>query len=77
MASSIGVGMAQSMVLVFTRENYDTWKIKIQTLLLLQEIWDVVDKGLTELTAGHQSTAEETKQLAENQMRDARALFLI
>ena len=63
------------MVLVFTRENYDTWKIEMRTLLLSQGLWDVVDKGLTELAAGHQSTAEETKQLAEDQMRNIRVLF--
>lgn len=77
MASGVGASMAQSMIPVFAGENYDMWKIKMRTLLLSQGLWDVVENGYTEYAADQVFTPEQKKTLAEDQMRDARALFLI
>nr|CAH66391.1 OSIGBa0134J07.9 [Oryza sativa] len=69
--------MAQSMVPVFAGENYDIWSIKMRTLLLSQGLWDIVDNGYQEYSAGETLTAEQKKSLAEDRMSDAKALFLI
>lgn len=77
MASSSGATMAQSMVPVFAGENYDIWSIKMRTLLLSQGLWDIVENGYQEYSAGETLTAEQKKSLAEDRMSDAKALFLI
>nr|ABA95820.1 retrotransposon protein, putative, unclassified [Oryza sativa Japonica Group] len=69
--------MAQSMVPVFAGENYDIWSIKMRTLLLSQGLWDIVENGYQEYSAGETLTAEQKKSLAEDRMSDAKALFLI
>lgn len=55
LASSSGVGMAQSMIPVFSGENYDMWNIKMRTLLLSQGLWDIVENGYKEYDVFHQS----------------------
>lgn len=49
-----------------------TWKIKMRTLLHLQVFWDVVDKDFTMST-----TEKLTSEQKEQQMKDAKAIFLI
>lgn len=77
MASSLGVGMAQTMIPAFSGENYDMWNIKMRTLLLSQGLWDIVENGYKEYAVEDVLTPEQKKTLAENQMTDAKALFLI
>jgi Reverse transcriptase (RNA-dependent DNA polymerase)/gag-polypeptide of LTR copia-type/Integrase core domain/GAG-pre-integrase domain len=72
MSSGLGAIMAQTMVPLFIGEKYDIWKIKMRTLLLSQGLWDVVDRGFIAST-----TTILTIEQKEDQMKDAKALFLI
>lgn len=49
----------------------------MRTLLLSQGLWDIVENGYQEYSAGETLTAEQKKSLAEDRMSDAKALFLI
>jgi hypothetical protein len=40
-------------------------------------LWDIVENGYTTYDAEHQLTVDEKKELKENKMKDAKALFLI
>ncbi|XP_078166214.1 uncharacterized protein LOC144560863 [Carex rostrata] len=69
--------MAQFPAPMLTGNNYGIWKVKMETLLLSQGLWDIIENGYTTYATGHQLKEEEKKQLKEDKMKDARALFLI
>ena len=58
-------------------DNYEIWRVKMETLLLSQGLWDVVSDGFTSFNEGDQLTEDQTKQLKEDKMSDAKALFMI
>ena len=45
MAVQGGSWAAQGAQPVFDGENYDYWCIKMKTLLISQDLWDIVDEG--------------------------------
>jgi Domain of unknown function (DUF4219) len=69
--------MAQFAAPMLSGDNYSIWRVKMETLLLSQGLWDIVSDGYTLFPAGHQLTEEEKQQLKEDKMRDAKALYLI
>ena len=68
-ALGVGASMAQSMVPVFNGEHYDTWKIKMRTLLLSQGLWDIIEEGYIE---PQELTESEKTKLQKNRIKDAR-----
>ena len=55
--------------LIFKGENYEHWSIKMRTLLKLQELWDLIEKGSFE--------TDDEQWLRDNGKKDAKAHFLI
>ncbi|KAL7092450.1 hypothetical protein ACP275_12G165300 [Erythranthe tilingii] len=66
MASS---GVSQPLP-IFDGENYDFWSIKMKTLFLSLDLWDLIEKGLSPT---ERTSAAEKK----NQQNDAKTLFYL
>ncbi|KAF7816710.1 rust resistance kinase Lr10-like [Senna tora] len=60
----------QPLIPFFKGENYEFWSIKMRTLFMSQELWELVEHGYSA------SEADEQK-LRENKKKDARALFFL
>eukprot|EP01018_Ginkgo_biloba_P039433 Gb_15074 [translate_table: standard] len=64
----------------FTGENYEYWSIKMKTLPLSQDLWELVEGGFYEPTdqnALNALTSDQRTQLRDNRKKDNRALFAI
>jgi hypothetical protein len=57
--------------------NHGILKVKMETILLSQDLWDIVEDGYTTYVDEHHLVEEETKKLKEDEMKDIQALFLI
>ena len=60
-----------------TKENYDTWSLRMKALLALQNVWEIVDKGYTSPIDEASSFQEEKDVLAKIKKKDQQALALI
>jgi gag-polypeptide of LTR copia-type/Domain of unknown function (DUF4219) len=58
-------------------DNYQIWRVKMETLLVSQGLWDVVSDGYATFPEGHELTDVQKNQLKDDKMRDAKALFMI
>lgn len=64
--------------LVFDGEDYDYWSVMMKTLLLSQDLWDLVENGYNEESdAAGSSDRTSDKKIKENKKKDAKALFII
>ncbi|KAG6689035.1 hypothetical protein I3842_11G156000 [Carya illinoinensis] len=58
---------------IFSGKNYDYWSIKMKTLFMSLDLWDMIEKGDTVTTEG----TSETNQNKIDRQRDAKALFTL
>ncbi|KAL3646200.1 hypothetical protein CASFOL_011380 [Castilleja foliolosa] len=54
---------------IFDGENYDFWSIKMKTLFLSLDLWDLIEKG--------KSTEGNSAAVKKEQQNDAKALFYL
>ena len=66
-----------SSIPLFEEENYDFWCIKMKTLFINQDVWDLVGNGFDELENVITLTSVEKKKLKELKKMDAKALLFI
>ena len=68
---------------VFDGESYDYWSIKMKTLLISQDLWDIVEEGyeVKEKPVGEKDEKEKEKvevsasvEEKENRKKNAKAL---
>ncbi|XP_076943119.1 uncharacterized protein LOC143613241 [Bidens hawaiensis] len=55
---------------IFKGDGYEFWKIRMQTILISQDLWDFMGTGFNEADG-------DRTRLRENKKKDARALSLI
>ena len=65
---------SQPLIPIFTGEKYEFWSIKMKTLFMSQELWDLVEFGFVDLTNPDEEAA---RRLKETKKKDAKALFFI
>ena len=63
------VNLSQSLVPVFNGENYGFWSIKMKTIFISQDLWDLVENGYTD--------AEKSSEVKELRKKDAKALLVL
>lgn len=56
---------SQPMIPIFRRGNYQFWSLKKKTFFKFQELWDIVETGISEGNAN---------QLKEHRKRDGKLL---
>ncbi|XP_039134278.1 uncharacterized protein LOC120271668 [Dioscorea cayenensis subsp. rotundata] len=61
--------LSQSSVPVFTGQEYKRWNLQMKTIFRSQELWDLVENGVTE--------SKDEALERDNRKRDAKALCLI
>ncbi|KAL5562281.1 hypothetical protein UlMin_032028 [Ulmus minor] len=61
----------------FNGENYDFWSIKMRTYFRSQNLWKVVEEGLTIPDDTSTLTATQKKALDESIQKDSQALFAL
>jgi len=67
-----------SMIIpTFNGENYNFWSIKVKTFFRSQDLWEIVDEGLTIPADISTLNAAQKKELKENKQKDAKALFFL
>ena len=53
-----------------TKENYDTWSLRMKALLGSQDVWEIVDKGYTSPIDEASLSQEEKDALAKIKKKD-------
>ncbi|XP_077234886.1 uncharacterized protein LOC143877038 isoform X2 [Tasmannia lanceolata] len=69
--------LGRSIFGVFAGENHDFWSIKMRTYLLSQDLWDVLNTGLTIPDDASTQSTQQQEQLKENKQKDEKALYCI
>ncbi|CAN6704528.1 unnamed protein product [Malus baccata var. baccata] len=64
---------------IFNGENFDFWQIKMKTIFIAHDLWDMVETGYNPPVKkeDEELTVAELKQLKENMIKDAKALGII
>ena len=70
-------GMSSFQVPTLNNDNYDNWSIKMNALLGAHDVWEVVEKGLSEPDDEATLTQVQKESLKDLRKRDKKALFLI
>ena len=76
----INSSVVQPQILVLTKRSYDTWFIKMRTILRAQDVWEFVKLGYAEPANQDAKLAlsnAERVLLKENRKKDNKALSLI
>lgn len=64
-----GFNLSQNFIPVFSRENYDFWSIKMRTLFISQDLWEVVENGYAE--------ADKVAEMRDLRKKDVKALIIL
>jgi Domain of unknown function (DUF4219) len=68
----------QGVQLVFDGGNYDYWSIKMKTLLISQDLLEIMEEGFVEKNDEKgKDTVEASCEKKENKKKDAKVLYLI
>ena len=70
----VGFSSFAPLLPIFNGEKYEWWSIKMKTLLISQELWDLVEHGFVDIL---EPTIEEKERLRETKKNDVNALFII
>ena len=73
---SSSVSVSQQLIPIFNGDNYQFWSIKMKTLFLSYDLWDLVENGMNEYDV-ERLTAAQRNEMKENKKKDAKALFYI
>ncbi|KAL4014559.1 hypothetical protein IC575_026766 [Cucumis melo] len=70
-------GMLQPQLPRFSGKNFNQWSIQMKVLYGSQELWDIVERGYTEVENQSELTNQQLVELRENRKKDKKALFFI
>ena len=73
-ANILNVPVHQLSVPVFDGENYDFWCVKMKTIFLSLDLWDLVANGFVEPESTTTLSGDESRLLKEKKQKDALAL---
>ena len=62
---------------IFEGENYDFWCIKMKTLFISQDVWELVENGYEDYDSQENLTNTQKEELKKNRKIDAKALLFI
>ena len=57
-------------VAMLNKSNYDNWSIKMKTLLSVQGVWEIVEKGHTESNIEDSLSQTQRDNLRDSRKRD-------
>ncbi|KAA0053129.1 integrase [Cucumis melo var. makuwa] len=69
--------MLQPQLPRFSGKNFNQWSIQMKVLYGSQELWDIVERGYTEVENQSELTNQQLVELRENRKKDKKALFFI
>ncbi|KAA0038926.1 integrase [Cucumis melo var. makuwa] len=69
--------MLQPQLPRFSGKNFYQWSIQMKVLYGSQELWDIVERGYTEVENQSELTNQQLVELRENRKKDKKALFFI
>ncbi|KAA0035840.1 integrase [Cucumis melo var. makuwa] len=69
--------MLQPQLPRFSGKNFNQWSIQMKVLYGSQELWDIVERGYTEVENQSELTKQQLVELRENRKKDKKALFFI
>jgi hypothetical protein len=75
--TSSNVNWSNVQVSIFSGENYDFWSIKMKTLFVSIDLWEMVKSGYEILESTSSLTNAQKKELKENRSKDVGALGMI
>ncbi|GMP42450.1 hypothetical protein CsSME_00012198 [Camellia sinensis var. sinensis] len=62
---------------IFNGENFDFWYVKMRTIFVCTELWDLVENGFEEPEDEEALTNPQKNQLKEQRKKDSKALSFI
>ena len=75
--SSSNPTIQQSYVPIFYGENYDFWCVKMKTLFISLDLWDLIENGVVEPASTSTLTEQEQRNIKEKKQRNANAFSKI
>ncbi|KAE8655756.1 hypothetical protein F3Y22_tig00117017pilonHSYRG00111 [Hibiscus syriacus] len=60
---------SQLPIPLFSSEKYQFWSVKMQTLFKSQDLWELVEEGISE--------TDDAAKMRENKKNDAKSLYLL
>ncbi|XP_050939084.1 uncharacterized protein LOC107992108 [Cucumis melo] len=69
--------MLQPQLPRFSGKNFNQWSIQMKVLYGSQELWDIFERGYTEVENQSELTNQQLVELRENRKKDKKALFFI
>ncbi|KAA0065975.1 integrase [Cucumis melo var. makuwa] len=69
--------MLQPQLSRFSGKNFNQWSIQMKVLYGSQELWDIIERGYTEVENQSELTNQQLVELRENRKKDKKALFFI
>ncbi|XP_060974068.1 uncharacterized protein LOC133039239 [Cannabis sativa] len=64
-------------LLIFDGENYDFWSIKMRTRFRSQNLWKIIEEGITIPEDITSLSEDKKKALGDNQQKDSHALYCL
>src|ERR1044072_4104398 len=62
---------------IFNGENYDFWRVKIETYFTSLDLWDIVEEGFTVPADTSTLNATQEKELKKNKQKNSKALYTL
>ena len=62
---------------IFNGENYDFWRVKMETYFSSQDLWDIIEEGFTIPADTSALNASQEKELKKNKQKNSKALFTL
>ena len=62
---------------IFNCENYDFWRVKMETYFSSQDLWDIVEEGFTVSMDTLALNASQEKKLKKNKQKNSKELFTL
>ena len=72
---SSSVSVSQQLIPIFNGDNYQFWSIKMKTLFLSYDLWDLVENGMNEYDV-ERLTAAQRNEMKENKKKRCKGPFL-
>ncbi|KAK2966882.1 hypothetical protein RJ640_028892 [Escallonia rubra] len=75
--NNTSLNIQQPNISIFDGEQYEEWRVKMRTLFVSQDVWELVENGYEDPDDISTLTLAQQEKLRENRKKDAKALYFI
>ncbi|KAK2977872.1 hypothetical protein RJ640_020216 [Escallonia rubra] len=75
--NNTSLNIQQPNISIFDGEQYEEWRVKMRTLFVSHDVWELVENGYEDPDDISTLTLAQQEKLRENRKKDAKALYFI